>query len=59
MSVDPLCTDDDMLKDIVQSVGIQCDQVPAHVYASGQSPLVVDCMCIFFLEGFIYKYSLS
>ena len=30
VSVDPLCTDDDMLKYIVQSVGIQCDQAVAH-----------------------------
>ena len=30
VSVDLLCTDDDMLKYIVQSVGIQCDQVVAH-----------------------------
>ena len=31
VSVDPLCTDDDMLKYIVQSVGVQCDQVLAHI----------------------------
>ena len=30
VSVDPLCNDDDMLKYIVQSVGIQCDQAVAH-----------------------------
>ena len=57
MSVDPLCTDDDILKYIVQSVGIQC--LPIHGRDASLASLeILVIYYLFNVEQQFYRFTL-